>query len=317
LAAAVDVILEGISLQLRSAWRSERTLFLQHTQPQTSDVAFEFVRSLAAELSAGRIDLPSFPEVAIRVRRVLGDPTTILDKVVRVVGSEPALAARLLRIANSATLNPSGKPIADLRNAINRMGYNMVRSASISFAMAQIRNNDKLAGVKQHLDELWERSTHVAALAYMVARSCTTINPDEAMLTGMLHGIGKLYVLTRAAQHPALFNQAGALEQIITDWHAEIAKAILENWQFTDSMVAAVADQNDLERVVEAENADLSDVIAVALLMASFSTDLPSLALALDGVPAVRRLGLDAEKTAAILNDTAVEISALRSALGH
>jgi len=295
---------------------------LQHTQAQTSDVAqaqtsdvaFEFVRSLAAELSAGRIDLPSFPEVAIRVRRVLGDPKTKLDQVVRVVGSEPALAARLMRIANSATLNPSGKPVVDLRTAINRMGYNMVRSACMSFAMAQIRKNDKLVCVKRYLDELWEHSTHVAALASMVARSCTTLNADEAMLTGMLQGIGKLYVLTRVAAHPALFNQAGTLHQIITDWHAEIAKAILENWQFAQETVAAVADQNDLERVIE--EADLTDVIAVANVMASFATDLTGLAAALNGVPAVARLGLDHDKTVAILNDTADEISALRSALG-
>jgi HD-like signal output (HDOD) protein len=287
---------------------------LQNIQPQTRDVAFEFVRSLALELSAGRIDLPSFPEVAIRVRRVLGDPKTTLDRVVRVIGSEPALAARLLRIANSATLNPAGKPVVDLRSAINRMGYNMVRSASMSFAMAQIRKNDKLVCVKHYLEELWERSTHVAALAFMVARSCTKLNADEAMLTGMLHGIGKLYILTRVANHPALFNQSGTVHQIITDWHAEIAKAILENWQFTEDMVAAVANQNDLDRVVEA--ADLSDVIAVANLMASLSTDLQGLAVALDGRPAAARLGLDHDKTVAILNDTAVEISALRSALG-
>src|SRR5271169_5283575 len=54
----------------------------------TSNIAFEFVRSLASELSNGHVDLPSFPEIALRVRRVLSDPDTSLEKVVRVVGSE-------------------------------------------------------------------------------------------------------------------------------------------------------------------------------------------------------------------------------------
>src|SRR5579862_2759943 len=138
------------------------------TQLQPSaNVAFEFVRSLAAELSAGKVDLPSFPEVAVRVRRILSDPESTLDQVVRVVGSEPALAARLLRIANSASLNRSGRPVSDLRKAINRIGYNMVRSASISFSMAQIRNSNKLAGLEHHLNELWQRSTLVAAFAFV------------------------------------------------------------------------------------------------------------------------------------------------------
>src|SRR6202035_777633 len=197
------------------------------------NIAFEFVRSLAGELTAGKVDVPSFPEIAIRVRRVLSDPKSTSDQVVRVVGSEPALAARLLRIANSASLNRSGRQVSDLRTAINRIGYNMVRSASISFSMAQIRNSNKLAGLEHHLADLWQRSSMVAAFAYVLARNCTKVNPDEAMLTGMMHGIGKLYVLTRAIDHPELFASDTTLNQIIDDWHASIGKAILDNWSFS------------------------------------------------------------------------------------
>jgi hypothetical protein len=54
---------------------------------------FEFVQALAGELSAGNVELPSFPEIAVRVRRVLADAESTSAQVVRVVGSEPALAA--------------------------------------------------------------------------------------------------------------------------------------------------------------------------------------------------------------------------------
>ena len=289
---------------------------LKNTKPQSaSDVAFGFVQSLAAELSLGHVDLPSFPEIAVRVRRVLSDPNSSVDKVVRVVGSEPALSARLLRIANSASLNPSGKQITDLRTAVNCMGYNMVRSASMSFAMAQVRNNSKLACVKHYLDDLWERSILVAAFAFVVARTCTKVNPDEAMLTGMMHGIGQLYVLTRAADHPELFNSVGTLHVIINDWQAQIGNAILENWEFAEEMVQAVADQHNLARK-EVETADLSDIVAIAVLMASFVTDLVGLQLALQGLPAVQRLGLDETKTLAVMREFDAEVEALRKALG-
>ena len=133
-----------------------------------SNVAFEFIQSLAGELSGGTLDLPSFPEIAVRVRRILSDPKSSLDQVVRVVGSEPALAARLLRISNSASLNRSGRPVTELRTAINRIGYNMVRSASISFAMLQIRNSNKLAGLEHHLEDLWQRSSRVVRIRLCV-----------------------------------------------------------------------------------------------------------------------------------------------------
>jgi HD-like signal output (HDOD) protein len=287
-------------------------------QPQAeipASVAFDFVRSLASELSAGKVDLPSFPDIAVRVRRALADEEAKIDQVVRVVGSEPSLAARLLKMANSAALNRTGKQLTDLRTAINRMGYNMVRSAAISFAMAQIRSANKLKGLEPYLNDLWQRSTLVAAIAFVLARRCTKLNADESMLTGLLHGIGKLYILTRAEQHPELFQQQAALNEIIADWHAQIGKAVLENWEFADSMAEAIAEQDVLDRAEDVP-ADLRDVIAVAILMASFRSDPAGLEVALQKVPATWRLGIDAKKSVEIMRESAEEISALNQALG-
>lgn len=280
-----------------------------------SSVAFDFVRTLAAELSVGNVDLPSFPEIAVRVRRVLSDPKSSVEQVVRVVGSEPALAARLLRIANSASLNRSGRTVSDLRTAINRIGYNMVRSASISFSMAQIRKSNKLAGLEHHLNDLWQRSSSVAAFAYVLARKCTKVNPDEAMLTGMMHGIGKLYVFTRVIDHPELFASNTLLNQIIGEWHASIGKAILENWNFSESMARAVGEQADFSRTEEGPP-DLSDIIVVAILMDAHAADVPGLAIALKDMGAAKRLGLDETKTLAVMHESAAEVTALSDALG-
>lgn len=281
------------------------------------ETAFDFIRALAGELSGGKVDLPSFPEVAVRVRRILSDPKSSVDQIVRVVGSEPALAARLMRIANSASLNRSGKVITELRTAISRIGYNMVRSASISFAMAQIRNSNKLAGIEHHLQDVWQRSTRVAAFGYVLAKVCTRsrINPDEAMLTGMMHSIGKLYVLTRAAAHPELFANSAVLDEILEQWHPSIGKAILDNWEFSEAMAQAVGDQEELNRT-EPEVADLSDIIAVAVLMTRHGEDLPALEADLKDLPAALRLELTQARLTNVIKDGASEVSALSEALG-
>jgi len=285
--------------------------------PSTSNSrsAFEFVRSLAAELSSGKIDLPSFPDIAVSVRRVLSDPDTSIEKIVRVVGSEPALAARLMRIANASSFNRSGRRITDLRTAINRIGYSMVRSAAMAFAMSQMRRNKQLEAIQPFMNELWQRSTSVAAFAYVLARIGSNINPDEAMLTGMLHGIGQLYIMTRAAQHPDLFTDSATLATINADWHAPIGKAILENWEFSDVMANAVGDQDDHSRDDEVEP-DLRDVLAVALLMATYATDIPGLELALSDMSARIRLGLDDARIRTVMEYSAAEVKALSEALG-
>jgi HD-like signal output (HDOD) protein len=281
----------------------------------SGDVAFEFVRMLASELSSAQVDLPSFPEIAMRVRHVLSDPNVSTAQVVRVVGSEPALSARLLRIANSASLNRSGRTVTDLRTAINRIGYNMVRSASMSFAMAQIRKSNRLKGLEHYLSDLWERSTVVAAFAYVLARTSTRINPDEAMLTGMMHGIGKLYVMTRAIEHPDLFSNSATVDDIVRDWHASIGKAILENWDFPEVTAQAVAEQEELHREGPGPP-DLRDVIAIAVLMAEHAKDVAGLEAALSGLPPAIRLGLHTAKTRSVMQECAAEVQALSEALG-
>jgi HD-like signal output (HDOD) protein len=253
--------------------------------------------------------------VAVRVRRALADDRTTVEQVTRIVGSEPALAARLLKMSNSAMLNRSGKQVTDLKAAIARMGYNMVRSAAISFAMAQIRASANLKAVEKPLKDLWQQSTYVAALSYVVAKKQTRINPDEAFLAGLLHGIGKLYILSRHERHPVLFADEEALAQVIRDWHANVGKAIMENWEMAESLVNAIGDQEDIEREHEG-SADLTDVVICANMMAAYYEQPADLELNMQGVNAFGKLSLDAASTTAIIAECGEEIAALREALG-
>lgn len=288
----------------------------QNQEPSGHAAAFEFVKALATELSCGKVDLPSFPDIAMRVRQVLADESVTPDKIVRVVGSEPALAARLLRVANSAALNLSGKPVADLRSAITRLGFNMVRSAAIAFAMSQLKKVDALKGLEQPLDTLWERSALVAATSHVVARRLSKVNPDTAMLAGLLHGVGQLYILTRAAAHPALFADQPAYHSIVRDWHASIAKAVLENWEIDPEIVRAVSEFEDLERANDGPP-DLTDVLTVSHLLASYHEYPDTIELNMQGVAACRRMQLDRAAYDRLISESAEEIAAVRQALGR
>jgi HD-like signal output (HDOD) protein len=284
-------------------------------QPSDAD-AFAFVQELASELSSGKVDLPSFPEIAVRVRQVLSDEGVSPDKVVRVIGSEPALAARLLQIANSAALNFSGRQITELRTAVARMGFNMVRSAAIAFAMSQLKKVDSLKGLEKPLEVLWNRSAMVAALSHVIARRFSNVNPDMALLAGLLHGVGHLYILTRASKHPKLFANEPVFRAIERDWHANIAKALLENWEMADEIVLAVSEFEVLDREHRGPP-DLSDVLTVGHLLASYRDYPETLELNMQGVGACKRLQLDAAAYAKLLGESAEEIAAVQLALGR
>jgi len=284
-------------------------------QSGNATLAFAFAQQLAAELSRGKLDLPSFPHIALGVRQVLADENVTLDKVVQVVASEPALAARLMQTANCAALNFTGKPITELRVAIARMGFNMVRSAAIAFAMSQLQEVDSLKGLEKPLDDLWKRSAAMAAMSHAVARKFSRVNPDTAMLTGLLHAIGELYILTRCSQHPGLFADHAAYNSIVRDWHSCVAKALLENWEMAEEIVAAVSGYETFERE-NAGRVDLTDVLTVGYLLASFREHPETIELNMHDVAACKRMGIDQASYAKLIDESEHEIDALRQALG-
>jgi HD-like signal output (HDOD) protein len=277
--------------------------------------AFAFVQALASELSKGKVDLPSFPDIALRVRQVLANEQVSQEQVVRVVGSEPALAARLLQIANSAAINFSGKPITELRTAINRMGHNMVRSAAIAFAMSQLKKVDSLKGLEKPLDDLWKNSAAVAAMSHAVAKRFSKVNPDTALLAGLLQGIGRLYILTRSSKHPALFADHATYDQIVRDWHSPVARALLENWDMAEEIVNAVSEYEDAERQ-HSGPVDLTDVLTVGSLLAAFKEHPESLEINMHDVAACQRMNIDRGTYEKLIDESEHEIDALRQALG-
>jgi HD-like signal output (HDOD) protein len=277
--------------------------------------AARLIEALNLELAGEKIDLPSFPEVAARARKALANEFVEIEDVVRIISAEPALAARLLQLANSAALNSSGRRIADLRQALSRIGFNMARSATIAFAMSQLRRAEAYRGLERPLDELWQSAACNAAVSHVVAKRFTSVNSDTALLGGLLGGIGKLYLLTRAARFPGVLGDASVYQRIVAEWHGRIAQAILRNWEIAEEVVVAVVDCEDHDREHEGAT-DLTDVLAVGAALAALGPAPVADQMLFLGMPAARRMKLDAAGCIAALAESHDEIVSLRQALG-
>jgi HD-like signal output (HDOD) protein len=280
-----------------------------------NDVAFTFVQALAAELSGGKVELPGFPHIVMQVQRVLADESADAARIVRVIGSEPVLAAQLLRMANSAALNPSRNLVTDLKAAVARVGLDTVRTGTIAFAVQQLRDAPSLKGLEKQLGILWRHAVQVAALSFAVARRLTTINSDTAMLAGLLQGIGRLYILTRASRHRSLFEDPLTYQTIEHDWHLSIAAALLENWGIAEEIVQAVHESENFERETRGAPV-LADVLVVATLLADLHGEAAVLHAQTQCAKPLQRLRLDYAACEAFLTESASEIAALQDALG-
>jgi HD-like signal output (HDOD) protein len=207
--------------------------------------AFSLVKDLAAELSAGELRLPSLPETVVRIRNTLSKQDFSVVELARLISAEPALVGGILTMANSFAFRRSGKETTDLQVAISRIGAGMVRNVATAFALRQLRARAEFKAVEHLLAPEWTRSTRAATVTYLVAQRSRAVKPDEALVLGLLHNIGRIYLYSRAPQFPELFASAEKLEELLASWQAGVGKAIIESWHLPESVAEAVGRQDD------------------------------------------------------------------------
>src|ERR1700678_2390524 len=282
--------------------------------PDARGTALEFLRLLAVEVSGGNVELPCFPDVVVRIRNALADPSTTLEQTVIIVGAEPRLAAQLMQTAASAAFNPTGKPLTDLRTAITRLGHRLIESAAMSFAVQQMRDAESLRCIAGPLSALWKDCIAVASISQVVARR-TKVNPEEAFLTGLLHGIGRLYIMVRSVGKSDHLYRDPSFVDMIASWHPAIGKAVLENWGFDDHMCEALGDQDDHDRSGKSD-ADLSDILVVGVALARVLREPGPRSVDTDHIKSFARLHLTSQNCAEILRHAEHQLGSLHAALG-
>lgn len=271
-----------------------------------------FMRKLMLELALGDVRLPSFPDIAARVQKVLEDPKATSARVAVVVRSEAALAARILRLANSSLLNISGEPINDLRVALTRLGVQLVRCTAVSFALQQMQLGGSDRALRSQLHELWRDGTLVASIAYVLARETKVANPDEALLTGLMHNIGRLYIAVNVPRGAQAIANSEEWTTTVNEWHPQIAVAILKHWKFPASIATAVANQTSQDRETDEK---LSDILITAILLVPCIFKREALSEIAAEAPALQRLKLNAADCNRILVASAEQIRSLRAGL--
>ena len=245
-----------------------------------SEKAEQFFNELKSAVESDQLILPTLPEVALKIREAVESENTSAQHA--------SLSARLIQVSNSP-LYRSRTPIEDLQMAVTRLGIRMVRDLVISLAMKQIyqATSDVL---DEHFRKIWNTSVEVAAICRMFATTVPGINPEQALLAGLIHNIGALPILVMAEDDNELFNDGEALGQIITELQGRVGILILETWNFGDAMIDVVKNAHNFSYDHEG-GADLVDLVQIALLQGGHE----DADIDWGSVPAFAKLGMDTE----------------------
>jgi HD-like signal output (HDOD) protein len=257
-----------------------------------STKAEQFFSELKKAVETDRLVLPTLPEVALKIRSAVEDENASTQKIADTLTQDASLSARLIQVVNSP-LYRARNPIDNLQIAVTRMGIRLVRDLVVSLAMKQIyqATSDVL---DDYFRKCWNDSVEVAAISRMLSTTVSGLNPEQALLAGLLHNIGSLPILVMAEDDDDLFQDPAALGDIIWELQGRVGALILTNWSFPEPMIEVVRECHNFSYNRPGGTPAFVDLVQVALLQGNH---VPAKFLPTDltKVPAFAKMGMDAE----------------------
>lgn len=257
----------------------------------TGNQAEQFYAALEQAVKSDQLILPTLPEVALQIREVVDSEDSSAESIAEILRQDASLSARLIQVANSP-LYRTRNPVDDLQMAVTRLGVRMVRNLVSTLAMKQI-----FQATSEMLDHsfrnIWNTAVEVASISRMLAGAVPGINPEQALLAGLIHNIGALPILVMAEESDALSGDPAELAGIVTRLQGRVGALILRSWNFPDHMIEVVEHCHDFGYTHEG-GANLVDLIQVSILQGNHAP--AGLAPEdWDRVPAFAMLGMGAE----------------------
>ncbi|MEQ1637488.1 MAG: HDOD domain-containing protein [Methylococcales bacterium] len=271
----------------------------------------DFLNHVQNELNANRLVLPTFPDVALKVRDAVTKDRTTSQQLADMIVTDAALAARLIQVANSPVYR-GAVPVSNIQMAVTRLGSRTISSLITSLVMQQMfKPSTKL--LERYFREIWEISVNVSAISRALASFAPHLDPEQAMLAGLIFQIGKLPVLMLAENMPDFRDNPTRLNKLIEKTHPAIGRIIMNTWSFPPELKNVASKYVDFQRD-SGEKADYIDIVQVAFLQNVVGTDHPAAQIDWSTVPAFRKLGFSADVEIMEIAGVAEEI-ALTSAL--
>ena len=188
-------------------------------------------------------DLPTIPVVATKVMQLIENESASAEELAKVVSSDPAVAARVLKISNSSFYGCQ-RQIQTLSHAIMVLGFSTLKSLVVAASVKQVY---KPYGLTEKM--LWEHSFGAGLAARVIANSTRLVNEEEAFLGGLFHDIGKIIMNSLDSQQFQLVVQKcyndgmsslEAEQQVFSYNHAEVGGLVIKKWNFPAILMHAV-----------------------------------------------------------------------------
>lgn len=269
-------------------------------------------------------ELISLPEVVIKINELVNAEDSSAAEIAEVISQDPAIATRILRVANSSMYGGQ-RQIDSITRAVALLGTKQIRDLVLTTTAARV-----FEGVPNEVisvEDFWHHSLYCALLARELARVSKMVNADTMFTAGLLHDIGHLVMFNQIPEESSaailltVQGESGlkpyeAERQVLGFDHTEVGAALARHWHLPDILVSCIGYHHDLSGVSEEHLSAVAHVqIANSIASLPYS-DIPE-AADLERIPAVawELAGLEPEAIATSIEEAQAHIGETQSAL--
>lgn len=210
---------------------------------------------LVEKIKNDTLVLPTLPAVALKVRKAADDPDINLQDMGEVIGQDPSLSARMIKISNSAYMGRAVK-VTSISQAVTRIGLRQIKNIATALAMEQLFvSKNELVG--EYMKKEWANTVDVVANAMAALQMYTTrtkkreFSIDTMTLMSLIHSIGVLPILTEAERHTEVFASPSFLDDAIDKLAPKVGGSIMRSWEFGEEFVVVAERWHDLAYIPE------------------------------------------------------------------
>ena len=236
--ALTDVSILKLSLDINRLWANQTQE--QMTCVELIDIQLpetisdnRFFNSFAQAYRENKLRLPSLPNVALKLKQAMQQDIGI-HQAVEIIQVDPPIVAKLIQVANSP-LYASATPIKNCHDAVNRIGLNATRNLVLSVSLKQLFRTDDRE-LMTGMQKLWKNSLFISSLSFVLAQESNSINPEDALLAGLVCNIGAIPLLNFAEQFPEQHPSLAELESSIPYLRGPVGSLTLHTLGFSSDL---------------------------------------------------------------------------------
>lgn len=211
-----------------------------------------------------QVSMIQLPDIVMRLRKASADQNMTIDMLARVVQTDIGACSYLLNVANSPLYRTRVKA-SDIQSSIRVMGITTFNNLIMAYAVKSLVGSNNPATLK-YLKLHWQKSAYRAAIASAIAKSVDGVNPEKALLAGLLQDVGVLPILAKLQSDELNALSPDQIQLALDTYAKKVGSVLADKWGLDEDFKAVIKNAGNLG-YDGGDKTDLVDVVNIAHLL--------------------------------------------------